>query len=356
MKKTMLLLILTAFSSHFALAVKGNEGGGGGNTLYGRPIESYIGDVTSYSSYKKVIAPLLSRLKDKVPGFANQLKDSATKKSWYFVPTKLDNLPNNVTGIDFKSDQVVVQSRRSVWIDKKAFDTLGASESDQSTLILHELVMGALMQHRKSDLTAEDHDVVRALTVYLLRNQEVSADELSELLKDDFGFDYAVLRENLVRGNSRLESFFKILKLAEKSDKEIYHSCESSFSYDEARKTIEASISTKDGSIFLNIAQLPEFVLVGYNGWRENSDIIEYAAMEGSSSGREGDLRRGIIMDLDNWGVLGYGESWFVCDKSQPSGQCAWRRLNDFELKDRHLDTSKYCALNWKGGATPINN
>ena len=98
--KIVTIALLLFFVAATAQATQdGTVGGGGGHTINGKPMEWYINrdgentnaDITTYSSYKKIVSPLLAKLDVILPSFARDLKKTITDKTWYFVPVKLNS-------------------------------------------------------------------------------------------------------------------------------------------------------------------------------------------------------------------------------------------------------------------------
>lgn len=118
----------------------GIDGGGGGNGVNGKPLESYRTDINQMASYKRVEEKVISKLKTRFPNLAADLLHISEERAWYFVPTELKNLPAYRIGVSFKTDQFALQKLKEVWFNKLIFDTM--SEDDQDVLVLHELVMG----------------------------------------------------------------------------------------------------------------------------------------------------------------------------------------------------------------------
>ncbi|NJL25591.1 MAG: hypothetical protein HC902_10740 [Calothrix sp. SM1_5_4] len=115
-----------------------------GMLLNGKVFESYIVDPEALPAFKEFVLPLLKNLgavsdgDRSEPGFLFFLK----MKTWYIAPVELDKFGKEALGVSFiksETQQIAIQTRDEIWIDKTAFDQM--SSQDQGQLILHELVM-----------------------------------------------------------------------------------------------------------------------------------------------------------------------------------------------------------------------
>lgn len=118
----------------------GIDGGGGGNGLDGKPLESFRVDLTQQDSYQRVRANVIEKLATRFPKFAADLIHISEERSWYLIPTELRNLPAARIGVSFKTDQIALQKLKEVWVNDLLFSKMAPHE--QETLVLHELVMG----------------------------------------------------------------------------------------------------------------------------------------------------------------------------------------------------------------------
>lgn len=356
MKKIILAIALLCSTSYGV-----EREGGGGNTINGRPIEAYIGDITKYASYKKTIVPILKKIDSQIPGFADDLK-RALKKTWYFVPVKLNTLPASVTGLQFASDQTVIQLNRSVWVSRFEFDAF--TPADQALLVLHELVMGVFMSRTSAALTFEQHDYVRAITAFIMKNQNVSISELQEVLVDNGYLNYPARLDIYGAGKDPLKEFFNIIKKAELNKTfPTVHSystngdrvtCINDFSVDESTgqmsvsthyRTKTSGVETDDEPTKLIIDQNPEF------GWAAsglyNSEQITYQAIEGKSAGTLGELRKAIYATFtgSEHSFSQYGIWWARCKSVSSTGECKWETLSEVEVTQQNL-VVRGCAFN----------
>jgi hypothetical protein len=118
----------------------GIDGGGGGNGLEGKPLESFRVDLTQQSSFQRVRANIIEKLAARFPKFAADLMHISEERAWYLIPTELRNLPAGRIGVSFKTDQIALQKLKEVWVNDLLFSKMAPHE--QETLVLHELVMG----------------------------------------------------------------------------------------------------------------------------------------------------------------------------------------------------------------------
>lgn len=118
----------------------GIDGGGGGNGVARKPLESFRVDLTQVSSYQRVKTKVIDKLVVRFPKLAADLLHITEERSWYLIPTELRNLPAAKIGVSFKTDQIGLQKLKEVWINDLIFATM--DPVDQETLILHELLMG----------------------------------------------------------------------------------------------------------------------------------------------------------------------------------------------------------------------
>ncbi len=168
-----LLLFTLIASNAFA---SGGRSDGGGNGINGRPIESYAVKISETTEYQQIILPVLELVGSKLPDFAEDMKSIANNKPWYFVPVTLDQLPSDLIGVAFPTDQDALQSQGAVWVDKNRYDSM-KSASDRAHLLVHEMIMGiALAKKNGKTLDPESYDQIRGLVVRLfhLRNEDDS--------------------------------------------------------------------------------------------------------------------------------------------------------------------------------------
>jgi len=353
-------------------ALAGRDGGGG-NTLNGKPIESYVGDVTKYASYKKMIVPLLEKIDRKVPNFSGEMKRTITDKIWYFVPVRLNRLPNKITGIQFPSDQTIVQTEKAVWVDKVRFDAL--VEREQGILELHELVMGSVMIRRNSVITDNDSDLVRATTIYLMAHSDDSADALKAKLYDIEPF-YPTAYDGLIHGNDPMGRLYELLQ-GLKADHElpnehVYYGppygatdgalesiCVSQISSDPANGTLTVSTLYRrlgfSGQIIsdgtptgITVSGRPEVATYDTSFGAGSVPNVSYTLSEVNAKPKDGEIRKALTVVKYGIGntVDGLHITYQICRDSEGSGKCNWEQPSEKELKARSLshDDERTCA------------
>jgi hypothetical protein len=181
---------------------------GGGNGVNGRPIESYAVKISETTEYRQFILPVLEIVSSKLPDFAKDLKSTAIEKPWYFVPVTLDQLPSNLIGVAFPTDQDALQSQGAVWIDKNRYDSMKTA-SDRAHLLVHEMIMGiALAKRNGRTLDAEAYDQIRGLVVRLfnLRNEDDSK-ELQQAVNVIGRPEYRLALPTDIRATMSLDEF-----------------------------------------------------------------------------------------------------------------------------------------------------
>lgn len=164
---------------------------GGSNDYMGKPMESYIIDVTTLPEYETEVLPVLKNLDEKLPRFSKILKSSINNRSWYLLPGELKTLPNHNIAVpsNVNTDQFALHSEKSVWLSadkRESYD----SEIDRATHILHEMVMAVKvdgnLKRRKIEnkpiVTNNEYDEIRSLT-RLLMSKDFSAEELDLTLR-----------------------------------------------------------------------------------------------------------------------------------------------------------------------------
>src|ERR1700692_226845 len=155
-------MLFCGFSTISAYAA-GGETGGGANSINGKLIDEYFHPISTESAYKSVqsiLAVLHAKLQptdnsSDVPmgspdWWRSELQATFDKTprqlSWYFIPGKVKNLTEPITGIPFPSDQVAVQTATGdVWVDEDLFRSKNLKPDDlkalQISTILHEIVL-----------------------------------------------------------------------------------------------------------------------------------------------------------------------------------------------------------------------
>lgn len=117
----------------------GNTGDGGGGTGFNSKMyEQYITKLETLGIWKTEISKVLERTTSFNPSLLNVLQ----KKTWIFVPQKLNRIDAEKMGMEFRAndyEQYAFQSEGEIWIDSAAFNTL--SPETQAYLIFHETIM-----------------------------------------------------------------------------------------------------------------------------------------------------------------------------------------------------------------------
>ncbi len=173
-------------------AVEGNSNGGGGNSLGGKLIESYIKDpMFEIPAYSNVVEPMFELLATKSPCLTKVYQTNINKLTWYFIPSRLKELSESVTGIPFLSDQIAVpkMSTNEVWIDSDLFESLD-SDLERGKLIIHEAVLKSASVYSNLDIAvppAIATSLARKTTALLFSNQ------FQEMTPEQFALRYRSL-------------------------------------------------------------------------------------------------------------------------------------------------------------------
>ena len=195
--KTILLSVFISAQA-FAQAAGPNEGGGG-NGIFGRPLESYVVDISQTYEFKKHVLPVLNKIKSLVPTYGAILEQSVTSKNWYFVPVRLNGLSSKTIGTPFSTDQLAYQGERAVWIDTLYYNDRNNTSLSRGSLLLHEMVMAEKLKYKLSlkirpnpILTPYDYDTVRETTAFLMSDKinSMNGDELAHQLHEMGVFGY----------------------------------------------------------------------------------------------------------------------------------------------------------------------
>lgn len=180
----------------------GNTGDGGGGTGFNSKMyEQYITKLESLDVWKTEISKVLERTSSFNPALLKVLQ----KKTWIFVPQKLNRIDAEKMGMEFRTkdyEQYAFQTEGEIWIDSSAFNTL--SPETQAYLIFHETVMDLYVQSKAlavavkpkslySILTATDYPKIREATHLLMdaSSGKSSDDLLVHLI--GLGFDERVV-------------------------------------------------------------------------------------------------------------------------------------------------------------------
>lgn len=193
--RTLVILLTVVFSA----TVHADKDRAGGNGVNGRPLESWVKDITQFNEFQTIVAPAIEKLKSKSPQLAANLLRVAHLKNWYFLPVRLPEIPSERLGVTFKTDQYALQSQREIWFDDDLYQNL-KQPSFRAMILTHELVMGLKLSALYStnpacservrsyacELTNSDYESVRDLSIIILEKQnKYSAQELSKYLNDN---------------------------------------------------------------------------------------------------------------------------------------------------------------------------
>jgi hypothetical protein len=202
MIKFILLLCLGLGSmSH---AAEKDKDRGGGNGYKGRPLESYVKDITQFKEFQTIVAPAIENLRKKVPTLAEDLLRVANLKNWFFVPVRLPEIPSERIGVTFKTDQYALQSIKEIWFDDDLYKGM-TQDSYRAMILMHELVMGlklssfytlnsycsATNYSSSCQLTRSDYESVRGLSIMILKTQDkFTVNEIKKYLADNHFGEY----------------------------------------------------------------------------------------------------------------------------------------------------------------------
>ncbi len=141
---SVLFLQIISFQTH------GGQDRGGGNTLGGKMIESYIKNPKSLYD-GTLLDQRLKLLKEKNIDLYSILEKGLRVPLWYFIPGNLKELSETVTGIPFSSEQTAIQSisTNEIWVDQTSYDSLdldlnSKSSIEKQKLLAHEALIGGL--------------------------------------------------------------------------------------------------------------------------------------------------------------------------------------------------------------------
>lgn len=234
----------------------GGSDRGGGNTINGRPIESYVIDPTTVLAYKNFIQPVLEKIKSEASAendsnlrrqaltLQQMLKSTLTQKLWYFVPGPLSHVDNSLLQAAIKTEQGALQSHDRVWVDSNIWSKM-ASEEDRARLLLHEMVMNLkILQFGKATrqeyaansdcatcsfvnegepahdqeikLTAQDYFEVQKITTALISQFSImkSVDFINLVKKNNFYYTYDFFRDEKNISRDSLREILKSVMLS----------------------------------------------------------------------------------------------------------------------------------------------
>ena len=125
------------------LSTEGTADTGGGTGFLHKVFESYIVDPTKLSAYKIYLKPLLDNITNAETNESARLDVFFGMKTWYVAPVRLNKISKSALGITFirtKTQQIAIQSRRSIWVDADIFNKK-MSPKAQADVLAHELIM-----------------------------------------------------------------------------------------------------------------------------------------------------------------------------------------------------------------------
>jgi hypothetical protein len=176
--------------------VDGTTHTGGSNTINGRPIESYIVDVEKLPAFQNYVEPILKDLEQKLPHFAQSLRDAVhAKRTWYMIPGSLKVIPNANIAIpsSIETEQFALHMEKSIWMSQNIYEQT-VSDELRAMHILHEMVMANrvdanLQLHPITDqqfLSTKDYEEIRSLTHLLMYDlKNTTAENLHQILKEN---------------------------------------------------------------------------------------------------------------------------------------------------------------------------
>lgn len=224
---------------------------GGGNGLLGKPIETYRIRIDRTEEFREMILPVILRVEKKVPLLALEMWHIIQRRAWYFVPVKLQTLPADLIAVGFKTEQLALQTHKSVWFDQDEFQKMGRKERGQ--ILLHEIIMGLkilnfssygdqcearklrsgpptqcsyidriklpagfdeFFRAQKLELSKSDYDAIRFITTELFDGKEPMDNEglvdlLSPVRKYPADLELQMLEAATVQGNIPLQSLME---------------------------------------------------------------------------------------------------------------------------------------------------
>lgn len=140
----------------------GNTGDGGGGTGFNSKMyEQYITKLEILPIWKTEISKVLERTSSFNPSLLNVLQ----KKTWIFVPQKLNRIDAEKMGMEFRAkdyEQYAFQTEGEIWIDSTAFNSL--SPETQAYLIFHETVMDLYVHSKVEQMTVKPKSLYSVLS------------------------------------------------------------------------------------------------------------------------------------------------------------------------------------------------
>jgi hypothetical protein len=161
---TYLKFTLITFITHLFFTfplIADDRAGGGGSFYKGIPLESYIQNPKKLEAYKQYIIPIMEKLSPKQKTNEKHIYSTAylffdyilTKKTWYFVPGPIDQLPLGENGAPVLSSEGATQNFTEIWVNTNIFSNPKMNLEKQASILIHELLMGLKILRFESDKT-----------------------------------------------------------------------------------------------------------------------------------------------------------------------------------------------------------
>lgn len=179
-----LLLISLITMSVPALAEKGGDGSGGGNTLNHKLVEKYVHKNPSDIPGYKELQARIEQIRKTFPSLALMIENRLKEVDWYVIPKKITELPAEKTGLFFATNQAAYQTRTEIFLSEPAIKKMLPKELGD--LFVHEGIMA--LQEKKSA------DLVRPVVSHLLSDKIDSKQQKfiqDFLAKNEFGPYYS---------------------------------------------------------------------------------------------------------------------------------------------------------------------
>lgn len=130
----------TPTSSNGNEKADGGYDAGGENGINGKPLESYLINISKTDEFVKIVDPILAELARLQPKLGRRIKYVAQVRSWFLVPVNLDELPKKLIGVAFQTDQLALQNKKEIYLSELHYRKM--TDEDRGTQLLHELIMG----------------------------------------------------------------------------------------------------------------------------------------------------------------------------------------------------------------------
>jgi len=111
--------------------------------------DEYLLTVPELDFFNQKVKPILKNLDSSFPQLAKDFMHIFANRSWYFIPTDLNQIPGYVIGDAFKFKQVAIQNGSAVWVNSAIYDK--AIEDSKLYLYFHEALVGiAILENTNS--------------------------------------------------------------------------------------------------------------------------------------------------------------------------------------------------------------